>query len=74
MVITLIYIVQLVKANEYSQIGLPVSQVFSIKEHQGSDQNWWLSKTDDGLIYVGSGTGLSQWDGEQWNSVFGTTS
>ena len=59
--------IQLLKANEYSQIGLPVSQVFDIKQHQGSDQNWTLSKTDDGLIYVGSGTGLSQWDGEQWH-------
>ena len=59
--------IQLLKANEYSQIGLPVSQVFGLKQHQGSDQNWWLSKTDDGLIYVGSGTGLSQWDGEQWH-------
>ena len=58
--------IELLKANEYSQIGLPVSQVFGLKQHQGSDQNWWLSKTDDGLIYVGSGTGLSQWDGEQW--------
>ena len=59
--------IQLVKANEYSQIGLPVSQVFGLKQHLGSDQNWWLSKTDDGLIYVGSGTGLTQWDGEQWH-------
>jgi len=60
-------LLHLVQANEYSHIGLPVSQVFGIKEHQGSDQNWWLSQTDDGLVYVGTGTGLTQWDGEQWH-------
>jgi signal transduction histidine kinase/DNA-binding response OmpR family regulator/ligand-binding sensor domain-containing protein len=60
-------VVNAVHSNDYSQIGLPVSQIFTLKQHQGSDQNWWLTKTDDGLIYVGSGTGLTQWDGEQWH-------
>ena len=66
-VLCFLLLVNVARSNEYLQIGLPVSQVFSLKQHGGSDQNWWLSQTADGLIYVGSGTGITQWDGEQWH-------
>ncbi len=53
-------------ANEYADIGLPVTKVFDIDEHGGGTQNWWLTQTDNGLIYVGTNRGLNEWDGEQW--------
>lgn len=54
-------------ANEYADIGLPITQVYGINEHGGGTQSWWLTQTDDGLIYVGTNRGLNQWDGEQWH-------
>jgi signal transduction histidine kinase/DNA-binding response OmpR family regulator/ligand-binding sensor domain-containing protein len=56
-----------VQAQTYDQVGLPITQIFELKEHGGSDQNWWLSETKNGLIYAGSGSGLIEWDGEQWH-------
>jgi signal transduction histidine kinase/DNA-binding response OmpR family regulator len=64
--ITFVLFVQMVNANEYSEVGLPVSQIFGLKEHGGSNQNWTLSQADSGRIYVGTGTGITEWDGEQW--------
>jgi len=50
--------------------GLPVSQVFGIKNTNGSDQNWpgFSAQTDDGLrLRLVTGTGLTQWDGDNGN-------
>jgi signal transduction histidine kinase/DNA-binding response OmpR family regulator/ligand-binding sensor domain-containing protein len=65
-VFVFVLLLQIVQANEYSQIGLPVSKVFDMKEHGGSGQNWALTQARNGLIYVGTGTGITEWDGEQW--------
>ena len=58
--------IQLIYANEYSEIGLPVSRIFTMQEHGGSDQNWCVIQAKNGLMYVGTGTGITEWDGEQW--------
>lgn len=57
---------QYVQADEYSQVGLPVAKTFGINEHGGTDQNWSLTQAANGFIYVGTGTGITEWDGEQW--------
>ncbi|MBL4630320.1 MAG: hypothetical protein JKY14_03900 [Paraglaciecola sp.] len=66
LLIFLVYIKAL-QASEYSEVGLPVTQTFSIKEHAGSDQNWHITQAKNGLIYVGTGTGITEWDGEKWH-------
>jgi signal transduction histidine kinase/DNA-binding response OmpR family regulator len=53
--------------NQYSEIGMPVTQTFGLAEHKGSDQNWYLTQADNGLIYSGTGTGIIEWDGENWH-------
>lgn len=62
----LVYI-NVVQASDYSEVGLPVTQTFGIKEHTGSDQNWYLTQGKNGLIYSATGTGIIEWDGEQWH-------
>ncbi|WP_154224518.1 hybrid sensor histidine kinase/response regulator transcription factor [Marinicella rhabdoformis] len=54
------------QAENYAEIGLPVVEVYDSFVHKGANQNWWLAQTKNGLIYNGSGTGLNEWDGEQW--------
>jgi signal transduction histidine kinase/DNA-binding response OmpR family regulator len=66
LLVFLVYI-NVVHASQYSEVGLPVTQKFSIKEHGGSDQNWYLTQAENGLIYAGTGTGITQWDGEKWH-------
>ena len=55
------------RASEYNEIGQPITHVFGLKEHGGSDQNWYLTQAQNGLIYSGTGTGIVEWDGEIWH-------
>lgn len=50
----------------YSQVGQALSKIYTAKEHGGHNQNWTSIQSEDGLIYVGHTTGVSQWDGENW--------
>ena len=38
-----------------------------MKEHVGSDQNWYLTQDKNGLIYSGTVTGIIEWDGGKWH-------
>jgi signal transduction histidine kinase len=42
---------------------------FSPRDYRGHAQNWVISQTDDGLIYVGNGTSLLEYDGVQWRTI-----
>jgi len=50
----------------YSQVGQPLSKVYTSKQHGGHNQNWTSIQDADGLVYVGHTEGVSQWDGKQW--------
>ena len=54
-------------AEDYAEIGIPMTDIYTSREHQGSNQNWWLAKTNNGIIYNGTGVGLNEWDGEKWS-------
>ena len=51
----------------YNGIGIPMTEIFGLDVHEGTNQNWWLAKTDNGIIYNGTGIGLNEWDGEKWS-------
>jgi len=52
---------------DYADIGIPITEIFDQGMHQGTNQNWWLAKTENGIIYNGTGIGLNEWDGEKWS-------
>jgi len=54
------------QAQNYQKIGVPVTEIFTQDQHQGTGQNWWLVQGNNGLIYSGTGTGITEWDGERW--------
>jgi signal transduction histidine kinase/DNA-binding response OmpR family regulator len=66
-VLVFLFYTNVVHASRYSEVGLPITQIFGMKEHGGSDQNWYLTQTENGLIYSGTGTGIIEWDGEKWH-------
>ncbi len=45
-------------------------EVYDSFTHKGANQNWWLAQAHNGLIYNGTGTGINEWDGEQWQMYF----
>jgi len=53
-------------ANDYPEIGVPVTEIFNEDQHKGTGQNWWLLQGNNGFIYNGTGSGLNEWDGEKW--------
>jgi signal transduction histidine kinase/DNA-binding response OmpR family regulator len=53
-------------ANEYRHIGDPIATVYSIDEHQGGSQVWWIDQLDDGQMVFATANGLTAWDGENW--------
>lgn len=67
-VLAFLVCINVTQANQYNQIGLPVTQIFGLKQHGGSDQNWFLTQAENGFIYSGSGSGIIEWDGEKWHS------
>ena len=48
----------------YSDIGIPVTHVYQSR----SSQKFCLLKTKDGIIYAGTGFGISAWDGANWTN------
>ena len=50
----------------YQNVGLPLTEVFDAKQHGGHNQNWTSMQSQNGLIYVGHTSGISQFDGENW--------
>lgn len=57
---------QKISSHSYSQVGQPLSKIYTAKQHGGHNQNWTSIQSADGLIYVGHTEGVSQWDGKQW--------
>ncbi|MDF2177066.1 response regulator [Aliiglaciecola sp. CAU 1673] len=57
------------QANEFENVGLPLSRIFSPKEHGGHSQNWTSIHSKSGHVYVGHTNGISQWDGEYWRNL-----
>ena len=57
---------QKISSHSYSQVGQPLSKIYTAKQHGGHNQNWTSIQSADGLVYVGHTEGISQWDGKQW--------
>ena len=55
-----------VQANEYRDVGLPISKIYEPAEHMGSNQIWWMEQGQNGLIYAATSNGITVWDGENW--------
>jgi signal transduction histidine kinase/DNA-binding response OmpR family regulator len=55
-----------VHANQYQNVGNPIAQIFSVEEHQSSNQIWQIKQYVDGRMLFATGNGLSIWDGENW--------
>jgi signal transduction histidine kinase/DNA-binding response OmpR family regulator len=53
-------------AFQYQHVGNPIARVFSVEEHQSSNQIWWVDQYIDGRMLFATGNGLSSWDGENW--------
>lgn len=55
-------------ATAVPSFGHPLAEVFTTEDYGQQDQNWDVLQGRNGLIYVGNGFGLMEWDGERWRT------
>jgi ligand-binding sensor domain-containing protein/DNA-binding CsgD family transcriptional regulator len=49
------------------ELGLPISKFYSSKEYNGGIQNFAITQSESGLIYVANNFGLLEYDGTTWS-------
>ena len=49
--------------------GLLPTRYYSADEYKGQQQTWAIAQAPDGLIYVGDGFGLLEFDGHTWRRI-----
>ncbi len=68
-------VAQTAPQRELQSLGTPLIQNFLPKEYSTSLQNWAITQSLDGLIYIGNNNGVLEYDGISWRliQVNGTT-
>ncbi len=56
-------------ANTEGEEGLPLITTYGIKDHGGLFQNWAFIQDLRGVMYVGNGVGLLEFDGANWRVI-----
>ena len=44
----------------------PIVRNWSVRQNHAAKQNWSLTQADDGVIIIGNGKGLLEFDGHSW--------
>jgi signal transduction histidine kinase/CheY-like chemotaxis protein/ligand-binding sensor domain-containing protein len=52
-----------------AEAGMPFVTWFSPQEYGGTAQTWSFAQDDRGLLYVGSGSGVMEYDGTSWRAI-----
>ncbi len=52
-----------------AQIGKPFIHNYSLKEYKGHIQNWSLAQDSRGVMYIGNGDGILEFDGNNWRLI-----
>jgi DNA-binding CsgD family transcriptional regulator len=45
---------------------IPISTIFNVDDYKGGMQNWMISESSEGFLYVANNYGLLEYDGSQW--------
>ncbi len=48
-------------------LGVPFSRYFSSQDYKGGIQNWKITQSNNGLVYVANNFGLLEFDGASWS-------
>ncbi len=60
---------QTTQSQEVSTTGLPYIQNYTPEEYNGASQNWAITQSKKGLIYVGNNEGVLEYDGSSWRAI-----
>ena len=51
------------------QAGMPFIKNFSPQEYEQHPQNWAILQDNRGIIYIGNGNGVIEYDGEEFRLI-----
>ena len=60
---------QSTQSQQVSETGLPYIQNYPPEEYDGASQNWAITQSKEGLIYVGNNDGVLEYDGSSWRTI-----
>ena len=63
---TLITSVLSAQNNNYTELGLPLTQNYTPNDYKAFPQNWSISQFPDGRLITANGDGFLTFDGENW--------
>ncbi len=52
-----------------AETGTPLMTAYSCKETGGHPQHWDIIQDDRGVMYIGNGTGVQEFDGSTWRMI-----
>lgn len=58
------------QSQNVSETGLPYIQNYPPEEYDGASQNWAITQSKEGLIYVGNNEGVLEYDGSSWRTIY----
>ncbi|MGB5436793.1 MAG: histidine kinase dimerization/phospho-acceptor domain-containing protein, partial [Maribacter sp.] len=61
---------QIAQSQDVSETGLPYIQNYPPEEYDGASQNWAITQSKEGLIYVGNNEGVLEYDGSSWRTIY----
>ncbi|MDZ7755066.1 ATP-binding protein [Rhodohalobacter sp.] len=54
---------------DQSEKGTYIHRQYMTSEYNGHTQSWAVTEDDNGLIYIGNGNGLLEYDGVEWKMI-----
>ena len=54
---------------DQSEKGIYIHRQYMTSEYDGHTQSWAVTEDDNGLIYIGNGNGLLEYDGVEWKMI-----
>ncbi|MBN1482124.1 hypothetical protein EH223_07700, partial [candidate division KSB1 bacterium] len=53
-----------------AEIGKPFMSIYPSKEIKGHTQCWSIEQDDRGVMYIGDGYGIQEFDGSSWRTIY----
>lgn len=53
-----------------AETGKPFMTIYTSKEIEGHTQFWAIEQDDRGVMYIGDGYGIQEFDGSNWRTIF----
>lgn len=61
--------IEFAQINNLDEIGKPLIYYFSPKDYKSGPRNWSITQDSRGIMYFGNGSGILEYDGNNWRKI-----